>query len=323
MSTRIALFALVALLTLAVAAPAHAEDRATVRAAIDAAASVDTSSDRLVRYEKPQWQELATQAGCCAPEPVCDPCCIDYQYPCGNPCEWHGVVSLLLWVPGIEGDVTARGRDAEISTTPGDIIDNLDKIEFIFQGRIAVYRGKWGFELSGMTVRFEDSLDFQEAGNTVTGELGIDMFSATANYCFHRCPLEVGCDPRCKGFTSYEVYAGIRYYHMKVGLDGTVGARPPVEQTKTWVDPIVGLKGTWMLGNKWGFDAQADVGGFGAGSDFSWSLRAAVHYRPWQIASFELGFNLVDVDYTEGSGANRFKFDALVWGPYFAVNFFF
>ena len=33
----------------------------------------------------------------------------------------------------------------------------FQKVETIFQGRIELHRGKWGFHLSGLTVRFEES----------------------------------------------------------------------------------------------------------------------------------------------------------------------
>lgn len=323
MTHRVLPLLLVVVAIAAFATPAHAADRASVRAAVDASLDA-TPSDMLVRYQKPAWQELATNA--CCPQP-CDPCCIDYKVPCGNPCEWHGMVSLMSWVAGIDGTMNARGRTADIDTTPMDILENLDKIETNLQGRISIYRGKWGFHVGGMYVRFEDTLELEENGRSVTGRVGIDMAEAYVSYCLKRCPLEVGCNPRCPGFSAYEVYAGIRYWSMELGLDGlgAVGAAPvaAVERTRSWVDPIIGGRAIWELGNKWGFDVQADIGGFGVGSDFSWNLRAGVHYRPWQLASFELGFKLTDVDYTDGSGTDRFEFDGLLWGPYLAINFHF
>src|SRR3974377_596587 len=44
------------------------------------------------------------------------------------------------------------------------------------------------------------------------------------------------------------------------------------EQTKQWVDPIVGLKLKKNLTSKWHFSIEGDIGGFGAGSDFAWRL---------------------------------------------------
>ena len=323
MTHRVLFACLLAMAVVASAAPAYAKDRATVRAAIDASAQTEVpSNERLARYERPSWQEVATQA-CCEPEPVCDPCCVDYKFPCGNACEWHGVVSLALWVPGIYGDMTVRGRDAELDSTPMDILENLDKIESIFQGRIAVYRGKWGFSLSGMTVRFEDTLQIDEQGQGGTGRVGLDMAEAYVSYCINRCPLRVDCDPRCAGYRALEVYVGARYWYMELGLDANGRAVPSVRQNKDWVDPIVGAKYTWMLGNGWGFDVQGDIGGFGVGSDFTWNVRAGVHYRFSQMVSLELGAKVMEVDYRDGSGTSAFKFDSVLWGPYFALNFFF
>ena len=326
MTLRLVAIALAATFLVALAAPdARAEDRASVRAAVDASVQA-TSPDMLVRYQRPAWQELATQAGCCAPEPApCDPCCLPYPAPCGSPCEWHGMVSLTGWVPGIDGDMTVRGRSAKIDTTPMDILENLDKIESIFQGRISLYRGKWGFTFGGLTVRFEDTLDLEENGRSITGRVGLDMAEAYVSYCLKRCPMEVGCNPRCPGFRAYEVYAGLRYWSMELGLDGFGAAAPvpAVSRTRSWVDPIIGGRAIYVLGNGWGFDLQGDIGGFGIGSDFSWNLRAGVQYRPWRLMSIDLGIKLTDVDYTKGSGTDRFAFDGLLWGPYFALTFYF
>lgn len=308
----------------AVSTPAHAEDRAGLRAAVDAGAA--GAAERLVRHGAPAWAEIATQADSCCREPACDPCCIRYDAPCGDPCRWHGVVSLAAWVPGIDGNMVVRGRRADINTTPMDVIENLDKLESIFQGRIALFRGKWGFTLGGLTVRFEDTLDLEENGTSTTGGIGLDMVEGYVSYCLRRCPMEVGCSPRCPGFTAWEVYAGARYFSAQLELGARPGRAAPlpgVRQVRTWVDPIVGGKVTWELGNRWGFDLQGDIGGFGIGSDFAWNLRAGVHYRPWQQASFELGFKVTDMDYTDGSGTDRFEWDAALWGPYLAVNFHF
>ncbi|MDF1701463.1 MAG: hypothetical protein P1V36_09940 [Planctomycetota bacterium] len=311
---------------LATASPALAENRSDLRRAVQAADAVP-SAERLARYEAPRWAEIASQAQpapCGAP--VCDPCCLPYDYPCGNPCTWHGEVSLLAWIPGIDGDMTVRGRKADVKVKPMDIIENLDKLESIFQGRISAYRGKWGFTLGGLTVRFEDTLDIEETGTTRTGGIGLDMLEAYVSYCLKRCPLEVGCNPRCPGFAAYEVYVGARYFSTQLTIDPLAGAAAVAagaRQVKSWVDPIIGGKATWELGNGWGFDLQGDIGGFGVGSDFSWNLRAGVQYRPWQLASFELGFKITQMDYTDGSGTNRFEWDAALWGPYLALNFHF
>ncbi len=44
---------------------------------------------------------------------------------------------------------------------------------------------------------------------------------------------------------------------------------------------------------------------------------------PVPETGIELGFKITDIDYVDGSGANRFEWDAALWGPYLAVSFHF
>jgi hypothetical protein len=67
--------------------------------------------------------------------------------------------------------------------------------------------------------------------------------------------------------------------------------QPLVEQTKYWVDPLVGLKLHHKAGDRWRFTLQGDIGGFGVGSDFAWHLfpvvEAAVGKRAWVALATE------------------------------------
>ena len=62
---------------------------------------------------------------------------------------------------------------------------------------------------------------------------------------------------------------------------------------------------------------RGDVGGFGAGSDFSWHVLATYN---WQIAHYGrpdgyLGYRGLSVDYSQGSGNTGSKYDVLMQGP--------
>ena len=64
---------------------------------------------------------------------------------------------------------------------------------------------------------------------------------------------------------------------------------------------------------------RGDVGGFGAGSDFSWQVLATYN---WQLCTFGghlidgyLGYRALSVDYSQGSGNTEYKYDVLMQGP--------
>src|SRR5690606_31450729 len=64
---------------------------------------------------------------------------------------------------------------------------------------------------------------------------------------------------------------------------------------------------------------RGDIGGFGAGSEFSWNVLAAYSFEICSdngvTYSGGLGYRLVDVGYEGGSGRSRYEVDVLQHGP--------
>ena len=117
--------------------------------------------------------------------------------------------------------------------------------------------------------------------------------------------------------TTVDVYAGVRVYAAETELTLITG---PMSQDREWVDPIVGLDARFPTG-KWRFGVRADIGGFGAGSDLSWSTVLAANYEFTDLFSIALGYRWFDIDYQSGSGADAFLFDVQLTGPFVAFVF--
>jgi hypothetical protein len=58
-----------------------------------------------------------------------------------------------------------------------------------------------------------------------------------------------------------------------------------------------------------------EIGGFGAGSDFTWQLFPRVGFRLTEKASREFGWRWLDLDYADGDGTEQFGYDVLTQGP--------
>ena len=50
-------------------------------------------------------------------------------------------------------------------------------------------------------------------------------------------------------------------------------------------------------------------------SDFSWSALGLINWRPWKNVGFLLGYRALYQDYEDGSGPEKFAFDATIHGP--------
>lgn len=84
-----------------------------------------------------------------------------------------------------------------------------------------------------------------------------------------------------------------------------------------WVDPVIGLRAFLPLTEKLSFQAQADIGGFGAGSDFAWSALATVNYVFTNRLSASAGYKVLDIDYNHGGHV----FDARLSGPVLGLTY--
>jgi len=72
-------------------------------------------------------------------------------------------------------------------------------------------------------------------------------------------------------------------------------------RTDDWFDPYIGLRGRLYLGGPWYLTAKGDVGGFGAGSEFTWQAEGALGCQLTRSIYTELGYRALGVDY-EGNG---------------------
>jgi hypothetical protein len=71
-------------------------------------------------------------------------------------------------------------------------------------------------------------------------------------------------------------------------------------------------------------EIRGDLGGFGAGSQFSWQA-IATYNRPLCMVhgipvDGYLGFRALSADFSQGSGRSRFEWDNVIYGPVIGVT---
>jgi hypothetical protein len=87
-----------------------------------------------------------------------------------------------------------------------------------------------------------------------------------------------------QGPATLDVLVGGRLWSLDQDLtiSGPLRTRE-ASDSKTWVDPWIGVSGSVGLGNNFGLHAEADVGGFGAAADIDWQVQGTLqyHYNDW------------------------------------------
>lgn len=84
-----------------------------------------------------------------------------------------------------------------------------------------------------------------------------------------------------------------------------------VARTDDWFDPYIGLHGRYNLSDKFYLTAKGDIGGFGVGSDLSWTAEAALGCQLSPRVSSEVGYRAYGVDYEK----DGLLMDTITHGP--------
>ena len=120
----------------------------------------------------------------------------------------------------------------------------------------------------------------------------------------------------------FEVLGGLRYND----IEADVAAAEPSGGTQTdggsqsWVDPFVGGRYTLPFAAGWSFKVRGDVGGFGVGSKSAWQLVTRFNWDATEHLDVTFGYRVIDMDYEEGEGIDRFVYDVQTSGPVIGVG---
>jgi hypothetical protein len=210
--------------------------------------------------------------------------------------EWNVLVAPYLMGAAMSGATTVRGVEVDVDMSASDIFSNL---QFGAMGVIVARKGDWGFGSDliwmalGTTVR-DTNVDFNQGAFAF---YGLRRLSPAADVTFG---LRVNT---LQGTLNFKA------------LDATRN------QDKTWVDPVAGVTLRTSAGRPVHVRLYSEIGGFGAGSDFTWQIFPTASIRLSSKASLELGYRWLDVDYATGEGNTEFRYDVLTQGPVVGFGF--
>ena len=238
---------------------------------------------------------------------------------------WTLQITPYLWATGLDGHISPfrRGPTIGVEKSFSDVVDDLD-----FGGFINVW-GRYDRFVFSSDVMYINTMDGHAVGPlpalTISGvgeippggnidaKVDSKLFTATLMGGYR-----VVDTPR---FT-LDTLGGARFWHISndVTLTGSLGpASGSVDHAEGfgWVDPLVGMRAFLPLTQKLSLQSQADIGGFGAGSDFTWSALATVNYAFSDRLSASLGYKLLDVDYDHGGHV----YDTRLSGPVLGMTY--
>jgi len=232
--------------------------------------------------------------------------------------QWQFGILLYAFLP-FNTDITTKLPGVPVLPEQSISLDLNDAVELLnmtFSGRVEAHRKDFGFFVEGYYVTM--------GLNQSPAKFDFDQYFVDFGVSYMLPPLRFSDDGSVALFTEMEL--GGRYVHFKNTLNFNASAPPPFasttrEASANYMEPFIGARLTLPFAKKWTFVTSGDVGGFGVGSELTWTVVGGFAFHPsrrWEIA---LGYRAYSLDYDEGSGTGDFKFEAFQHGPYLGLGF--
>jgi opacity protein-like surface antigen len=254
--------------------------------------------------------------------------------------EWRVSVTPYMWAFGMNGSQIVRGNSLDSNMTFVDALTKTSSFPLEFAANVEVRNGPLSFysDFVWTQLRFAGSL-FALRNPIFGAALALD---ANARMKMTMAIVEGGATYEMArwgyagapaAFTAIDAVAGLRYW--RVGMDLALDITGAINLTNlgmsqsgsraiarsgdmSWVDPFVGLRLRQQVDQANAFYLKADVGGFGAGSKFSWQA-AGGYTHDFQFAGINwtglVGYRALYVDYSRGSGVQQSGLNAILHGP--------
>ena len=235
--------------------------------------------------------------------------------------EWHFDAAIYGWMPAMSGSLEARGTRASFNESFLDTVRKSDTLLGLM-GHFEAHHD----DLGGIADFLYTKIKFKSAAVgpltvTPTSEMAIVDFTGAWRLT-HFWLDNIG-----DRSMSIEALAGGRFYSIGNRLDfgGAGGATPPsIDEGKSWVDPVIGLRINTALSPSWILTVRGDVGGFGLGSDFAWQTAAVLGYRIRllnQNAVLAVGYRALSWNFSHGQGPAEFRSTTTMHGPLIGLDF--
>lgn len=227
--------------------------------------------------------------------------------------EWQFRVIPYLWFAGIDGDVaTIPGAPvAPLSISPSQALEDT---EASLMGVFEAKKGRHGgfVDLVYTDVRSDTEFVGDPINLTLKSMSKNTLLSAAYQYELYKDPRAVA-----------DVFAGARYWSIDTKLEfgGGLGvlAGRFVRHDETWVDPLIGIKGSSTLGDSNFFASGVlGLGGFNVGSDRFYDVSAHLGYQWSKLIGTTIGYRMYDVKYDKDSFVYDVRQEGWVVGVSFA-----
>jgi hypothetical protein len=248
--------------------------------------------------------------------------------------DWSLEVVFPGWLPWTSGTQTVKSQSVKINSDPIQTIEHLDRMPVMTY--LEARKGKISFytDLVYCGVDYTQSSITSRPNQTISEASGLDIETIITEFGvtyqideWHHGCTKTGVDVtlgarywRQDAAVKLELEDDLRLGRLRAEKDFVVAREADVD----WLDPVVGARLRRDLGHGDRLVARGDVGGFGLGSKFSWCLTSTYNFAMYQrkrsSVSGHLGYRLLSVDYSAGSGWAAYQSRLFIHGPVIGIQ---
>jgi hypothetical protein len=232
----------------------------------------------------------------------------DLVPPADPPNEWSFTLLPYVWAAGIDGKVAAFGApEVDVDASFIDILEHFDI------GLMGAAEARYDrFSIATDLLWIKLSGEHGTPHGILAEDVGLtaETLMITGAGAYSILYGESG---------NLDVLAGGRLWSISNDLDfkGGLLDRRSFDDSATWVDPVVGVKGKFNLSPEFYLTGWGIIGGFGAGSEFMWDVMGGIGYSFTPKSSIIAGYRALSVDYKN----DGFVFDVVQSGPIIGAVF--
>lgn len=231
--------------------------------------------------------------------------------------DWALQISPYLWAAGMEGSISPfqAGPTIEVEKSFSEVLENLNLGGFV---NVWARSGPFVFSSDAMYVNTTESEAFGPLpplpvpvppGTVVDGSVDSQQFMAT---------LQAGARVVDTEQFTLDALGGARVWQISSDVTvSALGMSRSYGESFGWIDPVIGARAFFRLTDELSVQAQADIGGFGVGSDLTWSALATVNYTFSNNLSVSAGYKVLDVNYD----SDGHVYDTRLSGPVLGLTY--
>jgi hypothetical protein len=264
---------------------------------------------------------------------------------------WELSLTPYGWMINVNGDVTARGHTVDVNQDFFQIVEKSDSL-LAWMSFFEARKGRFSIftDLVWMDLGFPGSFQinksplgrFDRATLDVRGKAQLDYQSTIiqSGVTYEIARWQGALPDR---FTALDVMGSARYWNQDVDVSLHLTGTLTVDLERLglkfqrsrsvavarssdleWVDPVIGARIRHQMGAGKELRLEGDVGGFGAGSEFSWQVVGTYGFdvnclgKPLHTV---VGYRALAVDYSEDGRFGKNGLDVVQHGPVMGVTF--